>query len=79
MEQSGIGHVTPRKTFCDFSLALTFRNISTFAELVFVVGLHPKPSRDDAYQRGAGWVREWRRPPPWVVLGRVRAPTADEI
>ena len=79
MEQCGIGHVTPRLTFYDFSLALTFRNISTFTELVFVMGLLPNPCRDDAYQRGAGWVREWRRPQPWVELGRVRAPTADEI
>ena len=31
--------------FFDFSLALAFRNLNTFAELMFIVDLLPKTSR----------------------------------
>ena len=31
--------------FFDFSLALAFRNLNTFAGLTFIVDLLPKPSR----------------------------------
>ena len=42
--------------FFDFSLALAFRNLNTFAELTFIVDLLPKTKSQDAYQLDSGLV-----------------------
>ena len=60
----------------DLSFALAFSNINTFAELVVIAG---SLLSNDAFQRGASWAREWRRPPALSSALRVRVLTADEI